>query len=82
MKIGHFQIAMLNSNASEMGQGEVYRIELTVVSSFFSALWKVFPESWKRSCSNFYAHDCMSFLRAYIVIKTILATKVPILKEK
>ena len=44
MKIGHFQIAMLNSNASEMGQGEVYRIEL------------------------------MSFLRAYIVIKTVLAT--------
>ena len=26
--------------------------------SFFSALWMVFPESWKRSCSNFYAHDC------------------------
>ena len=26
--------------------------------SFFSALWMVFPESWKRSCPNFYAHDC------------------------
>ena len=26
--------------------------------SFFSALWIVFPESWKRSCPNFYAHDC------------------------
>ena len=26
--------------------------------TFFSALWMVFPESWKRSCSNFYAHDC------------------------
>ena len=25
---------------------------------FFSALWMVFPESWKRSCLNFYAHDC------------------------
>ena len=25
---------------------------------FFSALWMVFPESWKRSCPNFYAHDC------------------------
>ena len=25
----------------------------------FSALWMVFPESWKRSCPNFYAHDCM-----------------------
>ena len=24
----------------------------------FSALWMVFPESWKRSCPNFYAHDC------------------------
>ena len=29
--------------------------------SFFSALWMVFPESWKRSCPNFYAHDCMWF---------------------
>ena len=28
--------------------------------SFFSALWMVFPESWKRSCPNFYAHDCNS----------------------
>ena len=28
--------------------------------SFFSALWMVFPESWKRSCPNFYAHDCIS----------------------
>ena len=27
--------------------------------SFFSALWIVFPESWKRSCPNFYAHDCI-----------------------
>ena len=26
----------------------------------FSALWMVFPESWKRSCPNFYAHDCTS----------------------
>ena len=26
--------------------------------SFFSALWMVFPESWKRSCPNFYANDC------------------------
>ena len=30
--------------------------------SFFSALWMVFPESWKRSCPNFYAHDCTSWL--------------------
>ena len=29
--------------------------------SFFSALWMVFPESWKRSCPNFYAHDCSSW---------------------
>ena len=29
--------------------------------SFFSALWMVFPESWKRSCPNFYAHDCTMF---------------------
>ena len=27
--------------------------------SFFSALWMLFPESWKRSCPNFYAHDCI-----------------------
>ena len=26
--------------------------------SIFSALRMVFPESWKRSCPNFYAHDC------------------------
>jgi len=28
--------------------------------SFISALWMVFPESWKRSYPNFYAHDCSS----------------------
>jgi hypothetical protein len=32
--------------------------------SFFSALWMVFPESWKRSCPNFYAHDCISRVSA------------------
>ena len=26
--------------------------------SFFSALWMVFPESWKRRVADFYAHDC------------------------
>ena len=31
--------------------------------SFFSALWMVFPESWKRSCPNFYAHDCSRWAR-------------------
>ena len=29
--------------------------------AFFSALWMVLPESWKRSCPNFYAHDCSLF---------------------
>ena len=32
--------------------------------SFISALCMVFPESWKRSCPNFYAHDC-SFLQMF-----------------
>ena len=27
--------------------------------SFFSALWMVFPESWKRRVADFYAHDCI-----------------------
>ena len=27
--------------------------------SFCSALWMVFPESWKRSSPNFYAHNCI-----------------------
>jgi hypothetical protein len=26
--------------------------------SFISALWMVFPESWKRSYPNFYTHNC------------------------
>ena len=30
--------------------------------SSLSALWIVFPESWKRSCPNFYAHDCMFWI--------------------
>ena len=37
--------------------------------SFFSALWIVFPESWKRRCPNFYAHDCIyihSWLTTYL----------------
>ena len=34
---------------------------------FFSALWMVFPESWKRSCLNFYAHDCnFSIIKMHI----------------
>ena len=31
--------------------------------SFFSALWMVFQEFWKRSCPNFYAHDCNNVSR-------------------
>ena len=26
--------------------------------SIFSALWMIFPESWKRSSPNFFVHDC------------------------
>ena len=37
--------------------------------SFFSALWMVFPESWKRSCPNFYAHDCMLYKRIKQILK-------------
>ena len=29
--------------------------------SFFSALLMVFPECWKRSRPNFYAHDCITW---------------------
>ena len=36
--------------------------------SFFSALWMVFPESWKRSCPNFYAHDCIIIFIFYIAV--------------
>ena len=36
--------------------------------SFFSALWMVFPESWKRSCPNFYAHDCKYFCCSYLYV--------------
>ena len=35
--------------------------------SFISALWMIFPESWKRGCPNFYAHDCR-----FIVLKDIV----------
>ena len=35
--------------------------------SFFSALWMVFPESWKRSCPNFYAHDCTSLSKSFFI---------------
>ena len=34
--------------------------------SFISALWMVFPESWKRSCPNFYAHDCIVYSNGQI----------------
>ena len=32
-----------------------------ILGIIFSALWMVFPQSCKRSCPNFYAHDCMRF---------------------
>ena len=35
--------------------------------SFFSALWMGFPESWKRSCPNFYAHDCICIAPYYVM---------------
>ena len=41
--------------------------------SFFSVLWMVFPESWKRSCPNFYAHDCSKHFKG--LTKTPLWTK-------
>ena len=52
---------------------------------FFSALWMVFPESWKRSCPNFYAHDCTWYFveerlsifclfRVICILKTIEVT--------
>ena len=34
------------------------RCSLLYEVSFSSALWMAFPASWKRSCPNFYAHDC------------------------
>ena len=52
--------------------------------SFISSLWMVFPESWKRSCLNFYAHDCKPLLiinhrfrssEKFLLIKTALQYK-------
>ena len=40
--------------------------------SVFSALWMVFPASWKRSCPNFNAHDCTIKVRACILVITNL----------
>ena len=36
---------------------------------FFSALWMFFPESWRRSCPNFYAHDCSRVSRKVVIYK-------------
>ena len=36
--------------------------------SFFSALWMAFPESWKRSCPNFYAPDCSLALKGTLLL--------------
>ena len=37
--------------------------------SFFSALWMVFPGSWKRRVADFYAHDCNSTILQVILAK-------------
>ena len=34
--------------------------------SIISALCMFFPESWKRSCPNFYAHDCIVYSNGQI----------------
>ena len=39
--------------------------------SFFSALWMVFPESWQRRVADFYAHDCMTDIKATIPAITV-----------
>ena len=35
--------------------------------SFFSALWMVFPESWKRRAADFYAHHCIYIKPGFLV---------------
>ena len=45
--------------------------------SFFSALWMVFPEYWKRNCPIFYAHDCTYkwyILKDYLISLTHIYT--------
>ena len=37
--------------------------------SFFSALWMVFPESWKRRAADFYAHHCKYIYELYLLYK-------------
>ena len=37
--------------------------------SFFSALWMVFPESWKRIAADFYAHDCICRMSDMLYIR-------------
>ena len=43
--------------------------------TIFSAIWMVFPESWKRSCSNFYAHDCICHLKPMLPWSVHVAKK-------
>ena len=38
----------------------VKNLALLFEVSFFSALWMVLPESWKRLHSNSFAHDCIT----------------------
>ena len=45
----------------------------------FSALWMVFPESWKRSCQNFYAHDCKCSNRISNIKSGVVRSKIELL---
>ena len=54
--VGHFEFFF----ASSQWKKQTFHMRY----HFFSTLWMVFPESWKRSCPNFYAHDCTSVWRS------------------
>ena len=41
--------------------------------SFFSALWMVFPESWKRRAADFYAHHCSSTYILLLLLQKAIA---------
>ena len=52
------------SDSSSIRNSRVYKV------SIFSALWMVFPESWKRRCPNFYAHYC-SYVKNYQLFRKL-----------
>ena len=63
---GHFEFsksAILNFFASSLWKIQPFYMRY----HFFSALWMVFPESWKRSCPNFYAHDCTQVTIKFLI---------------